>query len=251
MKLSGAVLGMILVSMSLVTTANAAEIKEVRYLGYATEQGSGRYLYTETHRHRYQGNRWLGGHIRYVAPDGRVLGEKTLDFSADPYVPVSHYRLTTPAYEEHIVAVDSTGIRMEKLADGKWSRKTLPRVDNQAADSGFNAWLVDRLDQLARGDTLSMRLAVVGQLDQYRFRVRPSGRTTVAGEPALRLKVEPDSLLRLLVSPLEVVYGLQSRDLLHYRGVSNIIDPVSGKAWSVNISYRDKPPGTPATLPTP
>jgi len=251
MKLSAAVFTMALVASSLTAHAATEPVREVRYLGYATEQSSGRYLYTEVHNHRYQGTRWLGGKIRYLAPDGSLLGEKTLDFSADPYIPVSSYRLINPAYEERIVRVDAQGIRMEKLADGKLTRKTLPRVANQAADSGFNAWLVERLDQLERGDTLSMRFAVIGQLDQYRFRVRSTGKTTVAGEPALRLRVEPDSLLRLLVSPLEVVYGLRSRDLLYYRGVSNILDPETGKAWSVNISYRDKPEGTPTKLPTP
>ncbi len=251
MKLSTAVFGLALSSLSFASIAAAEPVREVRYLGYASEQSSGRYLYTEVHNHRYQGGRWLSGKIRYVAPDGSLLGEKTLDFSADPYIPVSQYRLINPAYEERIVGVDKQGIRMEKLADGKLSRKTLPRVANQAADSGFNAWLVDRLDQLERGDTLSMRFAVIGQLDQYRFRVRSVGKTTVAGEPALRLRVEPDSLLRLLVSPLEVVYGLRSRELLQYRGVSNILDPDTGKAWSVNISYRDKPAGTPSKLPTP
>lgn len=236
---------------ALVAGLAQAEVREVTYLGYATEQGSGRYLYTEVHRHRYDGPRWLGGQIRYHGPDGRLLGEKSLDFRADPYVPISTYVLRNPAYEERILGVDANGIRMQKVADGRRTQKTLPRVANQAADSGFNAFLVDRLDALAAGETVNLRFAVVGQLDQYRFRVRRVEQLTVAGEPAVRLRVEPDSLLRLLVSPLEVVYGLRSRDLLYYSGVSNILDPATGKAWNVNISYRDKPAGTPANLPRP
>lgn len=229
----------------------AAAPREERYLGFASEQGSGRYLYTEVHRHQYDGRRWLGGSIRYVAPDGSLLGEKQLDFRADPHVPLMQYRLRQPAYEERITAVDAGGMVLEKRSQGRVERKRLARVPGQAADSGFNAFLVDHLDDLAAGRSVSLRFAVVGQLDQYRFRVKPLGRLTLAGEPALRLRVEPDSLLRLLVDPLEVVYGLQTRQLLRYQGVSNILDPVTGKAHAVVISYRDKPRNAPAVLPSP
>ncbi len=229
----------------------AAELREERYLGYASEQGSGSYLYTEVHRHQFDGRRWLSGSIRYIAPDGGLLGERVLDFKADPYVPLMQYRLRQGGYEERITAVDKGGISMERRVDGKLERQRLPRVADQAADSGFNAFLVDHLDTLAAGKPASLRFAVVGRLDQYRFRVKPQGRLVVSGEPALRLRVEPDSLLRLLVDPLEVVYGLQSRQLLRYQGISNLINPATGKAYQVDINYRDKPRTAPAALPTP
>lgn len=244
-------LGLWTVMLGGLSVAQANEVREVRYLGYATDLNSGAYRYTEVHRHRYQGSRWLGGKIRYVAPNGQVLAEKTLDFSRDPYIPISSYRLRTPAYEEHITELTPAGITMEKVSEGERQKAIIPRVPNQAADSGFNSWLVDRLDAFARGETLPMRFAVVGQLDQYRFRVRPLGQTTWAGESAVRLRVEPDSLIRVLVPKLEVIYGLRSRDLLLYEGISNILDPRTGKAWSVRIDYRNKPTNAPANLPTP
>ena len=42
-----------------------------------------------------------------VAPDGSLLGEKQLDFRADPHVPLMQYRLRQPAYEERLTAVDA------------------------------------------------------------------------------------------------------------------------------------------------
>lgn len=229
----------------------AAEPREERYLGYASEQGSRRYLYTEVHRHQFDGRRWLGGSIRYVAPDGSVLGERVLDFKADPYVPLMQYRLSQGGYEERITAVDKGGITLERRSEGQVERRRLPRVPAQAADSGFNAFLVDHLDELAAGKAIALHFAVAGRLDQYRFRVRPQGRLVVAGEQALRLRVEPDSLLRLLVDPLDVVYGLQSRQLLRYQGLSNLIDPATGKAYRVDINYHDKPRNASAVLPVP
>ena len=245
--LHAALMGMVFASA---VVANAAS-REERYLGYAVDKASGRYLYTEVHRHQYDDRRWLGGSIRYVAPDGQLLGEKQLDFSANPYVPVMRYQLKVPAYEELITRVDGKRLLMEQRKAGKVERTTLPVMANQAADSGFNAFLVDRLDDFAAGKEVPLRLAVVGQLDQYRFRVKSLAKLKFAGEQALRLRVEPDSLLRLLVDPIEVIYGLESRQLLNYRGVSNLLDPATAKAYVVEISYRDKPKSAPAKLPLP
>jgi len=239
---------------SIVLTGSAmahAAVREERYLGYAVDQASGRYLYTEVHRHQYDNRRWLSGSIRYVAPDGQLLGEKQLDFKANPYVPQMRYQLKSPQYEELITRVDAKQFVMEKRKAGKTERSLQAVVSNQAADSGFNAFLVDHLDEFAAGKEVPLRFAVIGQLDQYRFRVKPVARLTLAGEPALRLRVEPDSLLRLLVDPIEVIYGLESRQLLNYRGVSNVLDPATAKAYVVEISYRDKPKSAPLKLPSP
>lgn len=243
-----AVLACLVLSSSVV--ANAAA-REERYLGYAVDQVSGRYLYTEVHRHQYDNKRWLSGSIRYIAPDGQLLGEKQLDFRANPYVPVMHYQLKSPQYEELITSVDAKRFVMEQRKAGKIERSQQTVIAKQAADSGFNAFLVDHLDDFAAGKEVPLRFAVIGQLDQYRFRVKSVARLMLAGEQALRLRVEPDSLLRLVVDPIEVIYGLESRQLLNYRGVSNVLNPATAKAYVVNISYRDKPKSAPLKLPVP
>lgn len=234
-------LGLLLLLGFMTLAASAAPVEQ-RYLGYATDLETGAYRYTEVHRHRYDGNRWLGGSIRYVAPDGRLLGEKTLDFSRDPFVPLTRYRLTSPAYEEVIRAVGPDRVDMEKFSDGRRETASLARAGEFAADSGFHAYIVANLDALRAGQVKTMRLGVVGQLDQYRFRIRKLADLQREGEPSLRLQIEPDSLLRFLVPSLTVVYGLQSQRLLEYVGVSNLLDPQTGKAWNVRIVYTRQPP---------
>ena len=241
-------LGAGLLAGILAVTAEAA-VREQRYLGYATDLKSGEYLYTEVHRHRYDGDRWLGGDIRYVAPDGRLLGEKTLDFSQDPYVPLTRYKLALPVYGEAITAVSGTSVQMEKLADGKRRTETLKRQGAFAADSGFNAFIVDNLPALRGGETRSLSLGVIGRLDQYRFRIRKAGERLVEGEAAVQLSVEPDSLLRYVVDPLKVTYGLATRLLLAYEGVSNVINPATDKVYTVRIVYpRKAPANVPAAV---
>ena len=66
----------------------------------------------------------------------------------------------------------------------------------------------------------------------------------------MELRVEPDSLLRLLVDPLRLSYDVGNHHLLEYVGVSNIHDPATGSAYNVRIIYPSQaPPDAPKTLP--
>jgi len=53
----------------------------------------------------------------------------------------------------------------------------------------------------------------------------------------VRFRVEPDSLLRWMVDPLELTYEPAQRKLVEYHGVSNLHDPATGKAYNVRIIY--------------
>lgn len=217
----------------------AAAETVVRFSGLATDLQTGQALYREVHEQHYEGTRWLGGSIRYFAADGRLLAEKTLDFSKDRYTPLMHFSQPGVGYEDSITAIGDQGIQLSTRRRETVLRATLPRQPDQAADSGFNAYVVDQLPALSQGRTQSLRLLVVGQRDQYRFRLVPLEQLLLGGERALRLRVEPDSLLRWLVDPLTLVYGLESRRLLRYEGVSNLINPETGKAWRVRIRFDD------------
>lgn len=209
----------------------------VRVTGQAVDLDSGRPIYREIHEQRYDGARWLSGRIRYVAEDGRLLAEKTLDFGSDPYVPVMRFQQRITGSVDSITAVDARGIHLESRYDGKRSSTVLARAPDQVADAGFSAYISDHLPALVNGETLHLRFIAVARQAQYRFRITPGRRLTLAGEPAIALRVEPDSLLRLVVAPLQVVYGIESRRLLSYEGLSNLTNPETGKLWEARIRF--------------
>lgn len=230
--------------------AQAADSHVERFYGYAYDADSGKYLYTEVHSQTYEGARWVRGTIRYVAPDGSLLGDKTLDFSADPTIPVFRTELVKEHYVEAITAVTPTTIAMEKIRDGKRKTATIQRDGAMAADSGFHSLLVAHFADLLAGRTVRFQFAVAGQLDTFHFRVSKVGDTAFEGKPAVTLRVEPDSLLRLLAGPLTMVYGRDDPHLLEYRGLSNVHDPATGSAYNVRIVYPSQPPAdAPKTLP--
>src|SRR3546814_2143084 len=87
------------------------------------------------------GVHWLGGTILYCAGDGTLIGDKTLDFSAEPYIPVYRFDMKTDGYHGAITSVDATHVVMAKRSTGKdkLQRKTINPVQQMTADSGFHA----------------------------------------------------------------------------------------------------------------
>lgn len=239
-------------ALVLVATGAAAEERALTLRGYAYELETNRFLYTEVHQQRVVGERWVGGTIEYYAADGSKLGHKTLDFSADPFVPV--YRLDLLArggYMESITALTPTTIEMAKRGYGAKDvkRASIKRPPSVAADSGFHVYIRESFADILAGKTVSFMFAVAGSLDAFKFRVRKLEDTTFEGRPAVKLGVEPDSLLRLLFDRLELTYEPADRKLVEYRGVSNVHDPATGEAWNVRIIYPTKPPADAPALP--
>lgn len=236
-------------SLSLAASAALAQAQVERFYGYAYDLDSGRYLYTEVHEQSIEGNRWLGGSIRYYDPQGASLGVKTLDFSRDEFIPL--YRLSLP-YREYAEGIRSIGDKVEIYTEqgGKIRSKQVSRRAPIAADSGFHSYIRTHFKALMAGEVVPFSLIVAGNLDDYRFRIKKVGDTRFDGKDAVRLIVEPDSILRLIVDPLDLVYDPKLMQLLEYRGISNISDPVTGKPYNARIIYPAQPPAdAPKPLP--
>jgi len=237
---------------SVILASPAFAAKEPRkFYGFAFDDATGKYLYTEVHQHIYDGDRWLSGSVRYFSPDNHLMGEKTLDFSKDPYIPVFRSKFPLEHYEEAVANLTPSAIELEKLFEGKQQKVSIDRQPGMVADAGFNCYIVDHLADLSSGKTAQFAFVVAGQLDKYSFRLKKAGDGTVDGHPVIKIKGEPDSFLRYLISPLQMTYDLQTKTLVEYRGTSNLHDPQSGKVYSaVRIVYPGKPPvGAPAQLP--
>lgn len=239
-----------LLAVLLAASAAHAELRTAKFYGFAYDLKSSRYLYTEVHEQHLDGDRWLGGIIRYVAPDGSPIGDKVLDFSKDPYIPVYELKLPLEHYEEAITSISPDRVELMKARDGTRKTGSEKRVPGMAADSGFSSLLVDHFSEIEAGQTLRFTFAVAGQLSAYQFRAHKVADLQYDGQPALQLVVEPDSLLRMFVDPLTIIYSKLNHHLLEYRGVSNVHDPATGSAYNVRIVYPNTPPpDAPRTLP--
>ncbi len=217
---------------------------DVVFYGYAFDNESGEYLYTEKHSQVFENGRWLRGSIVYYDTSGAVVGRKSMDFSKNPYIPEFRLELAS-GYVEGIRDVTDEEATLFRVPAGQESEETAT-VDiegRMAADSGFHSLIYDNLDDILDGSTEKFRFAVAGNLDDYSFRVRKVGETTFEGDPAAVLKVEAATLLRLIAPSLELIYSPADGRLLEYRGLSNVHDPATGKPYeNVRISYYSTPP---------
>lgn len=215
-----------------------------RVTGQVRDASSQRLLYTEVHEQRLNADGSVQtGLTTYLDPQGREIGRKKLDYRANRTVPVFRTDLPAQGYAEGIQEVGPQAT-LFKLDQGQEQRKRLPLSTGLvAADSGFNQLLLDQMARLKANETVAFRLIVAGNLDQYQFRARKQGDTQLRGQPAMRLRVEPDSLLRFVVDPIELVYNASGTKLLQYTGISNVLDPSTGKVYPrVQIDYSDAPP---------
>lgn len=223
----------------LAQTASAGR-EDLRFSGIARDLASGEILYTEQHEQRYVAGRWVTGRIEYRSPAGEVMGDKTLDFSKDPYVPLMRMALPSQEYEEGITQISSAGATVFARRGAERQEATLDRETDspQVADSGFHSFMQDNLARLEKGSEVTLRFVLVGRRDQYRFRLYRTGTSEGAGGRRLiQIGGEPDSLLRLFASPLKLVYDLDSKRLVSYEGPSNSPNPKTGKVPMVRIEY--------------
>ena len=233
------------------TRAGTPRPSRQRVVGVAVDPGTQKFLYTEVHDQVLAADgSVLTGTTTYHASSGQEIGRKTLDYRQNRTIPIFRMEMPGPAYAEGIRQVKGS-VDVFKEDRGRTRSKTLSLDDGLvAADSGFNQLLIDHLPTLQRGEPLAFRLIVAGQTDAYRFQATKVGEGSVDGEPTLRLRVAPDSMLRWLVDPIDLVYGTAPPRLLEYRGVSNVIDPASGEVYRrVRVHYpRQLPPEAQAAL---
>jgi hypothetical protein len=226
-------------AVSLLAPAQAA-----RVTGQVRDASTQGLLYTEVHEQTLA----TDGSVQtamttYLDPQGREIGRKVLDFRANRTVPRYRMDLPTQRYAEGITEVGNE-VALFKLDQGQEQRKRLPLPTGRvAADSGFNQLLLDQMPAIKAGETVAFVLIVPGKADQYQFRARKRNAPSPPGETArLRVTVEPDSLLRWVVSPIELVYNMEGTRLLQYTGLSNVLDPATGQVYPrVQIQYGYAP----------
>ncbi len=217
---------------------DAAETQ--RFSGVARDLKTNRVVYTENYEVQVDNGRWISGVTRYFLPNGTAIGERKFDFSHDRYVPLYELDQTNTEYREGITRIDGGKVDVFMVRDGERHAAGLSRVKEMVADCGSQPYLVDHLDRLAAGEMLHFTLAVPGKTDSYRLRASKVGDVDVSGKRAMRIRIELDSVLRLLLPQLELVIDPETKRTLEYSGVTNIKDPATRKSYQARINFSYK-----------
>ncbi len=223
----------------------------VRVVGQVRDAQTQALLYTEVHEQTLGADgAVLSGVTTYLDQQGKTFARKTLDFRQHRCIPLFTLDVPGQRYSEGIRRIGPKAELFKR--DGGEERRELLAVRDGlvAADEGFNQLLSDQLTALSKGETVNFNLLVAGSLDQFRFRASAlSGKLAESPSdvnaklPPLVVRVEPDSMLRMVVPPIVLSYDARSRVLLRYEGLSNIPNPATGKVFDrVRIDYGQNAP---------
>ena len=215
--------------------AQSAETQ--RFTTTAHDLKTGRAVYTESYEVQVENGRWVSGTTRYFFPNGAPIGERKFDFSSDRYMPIYTLDQSNVGYHEGIARIDPQHVDVFMIREGHRQTASLTRVQNMVADCGSQPYVVDHLDQLEAGITLHFTLAVPGKTDSFRLRARKLADVEVNGRRAMRVRIELDSLLRLILPPLELTIDTETKRMLEYSGITNLKDPATRKAYSAKITF--------------
>ena len=205
-------------------------------------------LYTEVHEQVLGADGAVQtGVTTYTDPQGRPMARKVLDFRQHRTIPIYTLQQPEQRYSEGVHSIQPQLSLFKRNGESEDSERLTPRDGLVAADEGFNQLIQAQLPRLAKGETVAFTLVVAGYLDQFRFRAKAvSGQLAGPDAPAepklppLVLRVEPDSLLRMVAPAITLFYDARTRQLLRYEGVSNIVNPATGKVFErVVIEYAE------------
>lgn len=199
--------------------ANPVAADSERYRGTAVRQDSGQLFYTETHV-------GSGQHVevQYRDARGQLIASRRAQFG-EGFVAESDYRNARNGAE---LIIRNQGayleLRDKAAANVGWRTRRIPRPADAVADLGLDRWIQANWSALAAGRRLNLSLLAPSRASFFSFQMRKTESVQFRGRPAIALRLTPDSMLRFLVGPIELLYDTETRRMLRYRGPSEIED---------------------------
>lgn len=166
--------------------------------------------------------------IDYIAPEGRRIAEKILDYTCSDTAP-AFVQVDLRDGERSAGVWSAAGYRLEH---GERNRLLEVPAAGLVASSGFDRYVRQQREALRAGETLEFDFALAERLGTLRLRIRQE-----ASAPEIQaFRVEAaNALLRPFVPAIRLDYDAAGK-LLRYRGLSNIDGP-DGAPLQVEIRY--------------
>lgn len=194
-----------------------------QYEGQAYTRDGSRLLYRETHL--VDGPRHL---VLYRCPDGKAFARKRLDRAPGAASPDFELVDGRDGYREGV----RDGTVFVQAGSGAKTRSARLPTPRPVIDAGFDAFVRGAWDGLAEGR--SMPFLVPSRLRAMDFDIRQ-----VASDAERRsFRMSLGAWYGALLPPILVDYALANRQLLRYRGISNLR---TARGGSVEVDIRFAP----------
>ncbi len=178
---------------------------------------------------------------RYLDSSLKEFATLKSTFKDNLFVPDSELKDTRLKRTEKLI-LDGKAAKIQVSTEGqKDQTKTIQIDSTSVAGQGFNNFLLKYFDDLAAGKNQKVAIVVIPLLDFFKFTASRVGGLSEKDE-TVEFKIQIASVfLKAFADPIYVKYNKKSRNLLEFRGLSNLSDE-KDKKQQVLIQYSDSPP---------
>ena len=209
----------------------------VRYeQGQAWNLAKTKLMYTESHWTTSENSILKNRTVLYRCADGTPFARKEINYASSAYAPTFSFKDSRFNYQE--------GLRWQNgspqvwfIRDGKSQEKLLKASINLVADAGFDAFIKSRWPALIAAQTQSLDFALPSRLTSYGFNLQLINSLAYKSEPAHSFKLGLQSWLGFIAPNIEVIYGHNSKRLLRFKGLSNILNDQGEKPVQAIIEF--------------
>ena len=199
-----------LILMLLAVASGPAVASQI--IGEARDLRTGEFLYQELHRCEPGGALCS---VAYIDLSGATIAEKSIDYRRDDIAPV---------------------LRVSDYRNGRELVIDAEAEANLVVDAGFDNFVRNNWQTLGNSGNIKFKLLVPGRDKPLPMKAKPAAATDCDADQ-LCLEVGLNNwLLAALTDPILLTYARDSRQLLRYRGISNLANS-NGKSQLVDIRY--------------
>jgi len=224
-------------AMLLLAPAFAAAKAEVRFeQGKAWNAGRTQLMYTESHWTTSENNVLKNRTVVYRCADGTAFARKEINYAHSTLAPEFSFNDVRFNYQE--------GLRWQKDRPELWfvrkaqrQQKVLGNSDALVADAGFDVFVKNQWPALSAARRQNLQFAVPSRLTSYDFTLQRINSLPFNKEPAQSFKLSIDGWLGFIAPNIELTYSRNSKRLLRFKGLSNILDDQGEKPVNAIIEF--------------
>lgn len=214
-------------------------MSSIHYSGTALHPEQDTILFVEHHTDVLMEDGTLSKSVEYHSPHDEIIARKSLTCPSDSSSPDFLMEDLRDGYQE--------GVHYERGAHRAFFRQSAQHETKQkrlnpsepvVIDTGVNQFIQQNWDALVQGKVRKFNFIVPRRLDYFRFRLEKIDQSFLFNRSTVTFRAAPAQIvLRFLAAPIDVVYDLDTKQILQYLGISNMRNE-NDENLTVKIIYK-------------
>lgn len=225
----------LVILIALTSVAHANNI--IKFQGKAYDTETNQHIYTEKHQVTVnQKGQYLKSFVEYIDPEDVIFATKDVSYLKSRLAPsftFSDLRTdSTITVEPNIQTISLTS---EEGTLDSVEMVLMDTTQDVVVDSGFDRFIYNNWTSLLETKKLSFPFLAINRALLVDLQVTEKSRSA----SRVVYEVEPTNFFfRLIVDPIELTYNLDTKRLLRFKGVTNILNTNENDNYIAVIEYQ-------------